>query len=524
MSVSTSPFCAATVRLDATGSGVLDGLRLGVKDVFDIAGHVTGFGSPDWQRTHAAAEHNAAAVAALLAAGAQMTGITVTDEMTYSLNGENWHYGTPPNPRAPGRIPGGSSSGSVSAVASDLIDIGLGTDCGGSVRLPASYCGVYGMRPSHGRVTTAGLAPLAQSFDTVGWFASSADHLKRVGTVLLGDDAAPQPPQRLVIASDLFAQLGEAERSALAPALARLCAQFSEVVDVHVANEHQDELMLAFRILQGAEIWAAHGAWITREQPQFGPGIAERFQGAAKIRESDTAPAQRVRDAFRLRLATILTPGTMLCLPSAPGVAPELNTPGDQLEVFRSKAMRMLCIAGMSGAPQVSVPATTLEGLPLGLSLMMAPGADQALLDFVLAHEVRDAGPGQPEINRPEVLAEVQAVFARYEHALVHNEVAVLDHLFLDSAHTLRYGVAENLYGYAQIRAFRAGRPSVGLMRDLHNTVITTYGRDSATACTEFTRANSSRIGRQTQTWIRTDCGWKVVAAHVSLMDAPPPK
>lgn len=521
MTQPSSPFCIDSVSLAPTGSGLLDGLRLGVKDVFDVAGHVTGFGSPDWQRSHPAAQQTAPVIDALLNAGAHMVGLTVTDELTYSLNGENWHYGTPPNPRAAGRIPGGSSSGSASAVAADQVDVALGTDCGGSVRLPASFCGIYGIRTSHARVTSEGLLPLAYGFDTVGWFASSADHLRRVGAVLLGDDVAPVAPQRLVIATDLLAQLGSAEQASLQPSIDRFKQQFSAVTELSIGNADPDELMRAFRILQGAQIWAEHGDWVRREKPQLGPGIAQRFENASKISAAEVAQAQLVRDAFCRHLDSILTPGTVLCLPSAPGIAPLLNTPAAEMGDFRSKAMRFLCFAGMSGTPQISIPVTDLNGCPLGLSLMMARGADQTLLDFVAATDVRDATVGRPEINRPEVLAEVRAAFFRYEKALVNNELAVLDDLFLDSDQTVRYGVGENLYGFEQIKAFRAARPSVGLMRDLHNTVITSYGDACATASTEFTRAGNNSIGRQTQTWIRTPNGWKVVAAHVSLMPAP---
>ena len=127
------------------------------------------------------------------------------------------------------------------------------------------------------------------------------------------------------------------------------------------------------------------------------------------------------------------------------------------------------------------------------------------------------------DINLPDIVAEVTAAFARYEKALVTNDVGVLDELFWDSPHTLRYGGTENLYGYDAIRAFRAGRSSQGLARELMHTVITTYGRDFATANTEFRRTGAVRTGRQSQTWLRTPAGWRVVSAHVSLLDAPPP-
>ncbi|EJN08541.1 oxalurate catabolism protein HpxZ [Herbaspirillum sp. YR522] len=122
------------------------------------------------------------------------------------------------------------------------------------------------------------------------------------------------------------------------------------------------------------------------------------------------------------------------------------------------------------------------------------------------------------EVNHPQVLAEVEAAFGRYEVALTTNQVEVLDELFLDSPHTVRYGATENLVGMEQIRAFRVGRSPSNLMRDLRNTVITTYGRDYAVANTEFTRDGDARIGRQSHTWLRLPQGWRIVAAHVSLM------
>ena len=513
-------FCLPLVTLAPTGTGCLDGLRLAVKDVFDVAGHVTGCGNPDWQRTHAPASVTASAVAALLASGATLVGKTVTDELAYSLSGENAHYGTPVNPSAPGRIPGGSSSGSASAVAADLADVALGTDCGGSVRIPASFCGLYGMRPTHGRVASDGLVALAPSFDTVGWFAASADHLQRVGAVLLGDDPAPAVPHTLLIARDLFDRLDAPTRAALQPALARLRATFGSVEEVDVCGGEAMPLMQAFRTLQAAEIWAEHGQWILQAAPSFGPGVRERFAAAAQVEAASVTQAQARRDALRARMRLLLPPGTLLCLPSAPGIAPALGASAASMEAFRSQAMQLLCIAGLAGLPQVSVPVTQLAGCPLGLSLMGAAGSDRALLERIVAHDLRDnATPAS--VNLPEVVAEVQAAFARYEQALVGNQVAVLDHLFWDSEQTVRYGATENLVGSAQIRTFRATRPSTGLMRTLQHTVITTFGRDAATACTEFSRAGSARIGRQTQTWIRTDAGWKVVAAHVSMIDPP---
>ncbi|MDH5535005.1 MAG: amidase family protein, partial [Betaproteobacteria bacterium] len=195
-------FCRHThATMKGSGTGGLAGTTFAAKDIYNIAGHKTGFGSPDWLTTHEAATATAPVVQRLLDAGANLIGKTHTDEMAYSLNGENPHYGTPINPNAPGRIPGGSSNGSAAAVAGGLCDFALGSDTGGSVRAPASFCGIFGVRPTHGRILLDGVCPLAPSFDTVGWFARDAALLERVGQVLLNDNE-PGVPGRLLLAQD----------------------------------------------------------------------------------------------------------------------------------------------------------------------------------------------------------------------------------------------------------------------------------------------------------------------------------
>src|ERR1700688_2543852 len=221
------------VALEGIPTGRLLGCSFAVKDVFDLAGYRTGNGHPRWLETHPPGERTASAVERLLAAGARMAGKTYCDEMTYSINGENVHYGTPVNPKAPGRIPGGSSSGSASAVSGDLVNFALGTDCGGSVRIPASYCGIYGIRTTHGLVPADGVVPLAVSFDTVGWFARTSSLMKRVGTVLL-TATKPFVPKRLLIATDAFAALDPEITAALTPALEKVTASIAKTDRVNV--------------------------------------------------------------------------------------------------------------------------------------------------------------------------------------------------------------------------------------------------------------------------------------------------
>jgi amidase len=373
------------VAAEGSSAGPLFGTTFAIKDVFDIAGHITGNGHPLWFKTHSAANRTAPCVERMLAAGARLFGKTYCDEMTYSINGENVHYGTPVNPRAFGRIPGGSSSGSAVAVAGGLVDFALGTDCGGSIRIPASYCGIYGLRTSHGLVPTDGVIPLAAGFDTVGWFARSTSMMRRVGTVLL-PAAGPFVPRRLLIAADALAPVEPPIADALAPTIDTVAASFSKVSRVKVYTGDPAEWRTIFTVLQGAEIWAQHGAWISRYQPEFGPGIRERFARAASITAADVAAAMPAREAVARHLDALLGDDALLCLPTAPGIAPRLNTPAAELETFRARAFALLSIAGLARLPQISVPAGASESCPIGLSIIGPRCSDRGMLDWAAGH------------------------------------------------------------------------------------------------------------------------------------------
>ncbi|MGA2817154.1 MAG: amidase [Xanthobacteraceae bacterium] len=376
-------FCRHThVALDGAPDGPLRGLTFAAKDVFDIAGHRTGNGNPVWLDTHAPTERTASAVECVLAAGASMVGKTHTDELAYSLNGENVHYGTPTNPRAPERIPGGSSSGSAAAVAGGLVDFALGTDCGGSVRLPASYCGIYGIRTTHGLVPADGVADLAASFDTVGWFARDAKTMLRVGDVML--PAAPAfVPKRLLIAQDAFAFAGAEIADALAVAVMRLKTALSDHRPVEVYTGDPAAWSEIFRILQGDEIRRKHGAWIDAHNPSFGPGIAERFRWTRTIDPTEVERMRPRREEVARHMDALLGDDALLCLPTAPGIAPKLATPAGELEVFRARAFALLSIAGLARLPQLSLPLGTMAGCPLGISLIAPRGRDRGLLRWV---------------------------------------------------------------------------------------------------------------------------------------------
>ena len=379
-------FCRHThVAVKGRGAGSLANLVFGVKDIYDIAGHKTGFGSPDWLATHAPARRTAPAVEALLEAGADVVGKTQTDELTYSLAGENAHYGTPINVNAPGRIPGGSSSGSAAAVAGGLVDFALGSDTGGSVRAPASFCGIYGIRPTPGRISLEGACPLAPSFDTCGWFARDPVLLERVGRVLLGDTSQGKPGA-VLIADDAFEIAGETVTNALRPALNRISSLIGKPAQVTLSSEGLSRWSLIFRVLQGAEIWAQHGEWVTTVKPALGPGVKERIEWTSTIAAEDVDMAREKRAAIARRMDALLAGNAVMIVPTTPGIAPLRDRPQEEMNDFRHRALSLLCVAGLARLPQLSLPFASMDGCPLGISLIAARGNDMLLL--ALAREL----------------------------------------------------------------------------------------------------------------------------------------
>jgi amidase len=367
-------------------TGPLAGLTFGVKDFIDIAGHVTGAGNPRWLETHAPAQQTAPCVTVLLAAGASMIGKTISDELAYSLNGDNVHYGTPLNSAAPDRVPGGSSNGSASAVAAGLCDFALGTDSGGSVRIPASYCGLFGIRTTHGLMRLDGVVPFQPSFDVLGWFTRDATLFAEVGRALL--PAAPRglpPLRRLLHSVDAEAETDAPSLAALTPALAATARHFGAAEPVRVAPDGLEAWRALFRQVSAAEVWSVLGAWIEEARPILGPAIAERFAFARDASRQDPAPGQAARAVISRRLRDLLGEDGVLLLPTAPGPAPLLKASGEAVESFRQRAQRLTCIAGLGGLPQVTMPAAAIDGAPLGLSLIGPHGRDIDLLALAAA-------------------------------------------------------------------------------------------------------------------------------------------
>jgi len=366
--------------------GKLSALTFAVKELYYVKGFVTGAGNPHWKNTHPVAQTTAPAVELLLNEGAMLIGKTISDEMAFSLDGENAHYGTPLNSKCPNRIPGGSSSGSAAAVAGGLVDFALGTDTAGSMRIPASYCGIYGFRPTHGAISLKGVHPMAPSFDTAGWFARTPEMLTRVGSVLLGSEIPEFKVDRFVIARDLFDTKEPGIASKYEAFIQRLSGIQSpsglpvEILEAELGKPDFSTWIDALRNIQWWELNQAHGAWISQNLDTFGEEIRGRLEKISSVTRDEMEEKRLVRKQLIGQIESILSPGTLIVFPTAPGIAPLKGRSIDEARASRTRTMRHTCIAAVAGLPQVSMPLLEQDGCPLGISFMGARGQDGQLL------------------------------------------------------------------------------------------------------------------------------------------------
>ncbi|SFJ77165.1 amidase [Cellulomonas sp. KH9] len=376
-------------------AGPLARRAVAVKDLFAVAGQRVGAGNPTWLAGADVAVSHATAVDRLLAAGADVRGVARTDELAYSLAGTNAHSGTPPNPRAPGRVPGGSSSGSAAAVALGQADVGLGTDTGGSIRVPASYQGLFGVRTTHGAVATTGLVPLAPTFDTVGWLTRDADLLAEVGDVLLPPGTTDARSGRLVVSDALLA--------AAQDDVATRVAAFADAAGATPTDRWDDVDLGAwaevFRVLQAWEAWSSHGDWVRAHPGALGADVAGRFAVASTVTDAAGRAAGAARESIRTRIVDLVG-DDVLVLPATPSVAPRPDPA--ELDAVRAATLRLTCVAGLGGLPAVVLPAHRGTGpgdlppvgrqapQPVGVCLVAAPGRDRDLL--ALARDLATSG------------------------------------------------------------------------------------------------------------------------------------
>lgn len=378
----SAPVAGEARRVQAPIGAPLGGLTLAVKDVFDVAGLPTHAGSPHWRTDPHPPAETASAVAALLDCGAALTGKTVCCELAFSLMGRNAHYPRPLNHAAPDRLTGGSSSGSAAAVGWGEADVATGTDTGGSIRAPASFCGLMGLRTTYGRVPMAGCVPLAPSFDTGGWFARDPAIYRATALASLEGPHAPlssEPRARSLAALDALVD----------PAATSEWARISDVALASLAPPMPldigaclDDLYWCFRRLQAVEAWAMHGPHVQTRGVGMNADVRVRFEWGRSVTPPEHGAALELRRAFAAWLTDELEPDDVLVLPTMPGPAPMADSDDEALGDMRERALRLLCIAGLAGLPQISIPLGAVDGAPFGLSLIGGRNTDVALIDL----------------------------------------------------------------------------------------------------------------------------------------------
>jgi amidase len=375
------------IVIQGAADGPLAGMTFAAKDLFDVRGTVTGSGNPDWARTHAPARRSAWVVERLLAAGATLVGKTITDEISLGLLGINRFHGTPTNPRAPDLVPGGSSSGSASAVAGGLVDTALGTDSGGSVRTPASFTGIYGLRPTHGHIPVAGMATQSPTFDTAGFFARDAATFARVGAVLLDASMAGALPEELLVATDCFGIADLVVRDSLHPVLRLLAGFFDRSRETTLAVEGIEHWAGQQRTLQSFEFGRTFADWIDVTNPCFSFEVAGALANAAAITDEQVIAPRVFREDVRARVDALLDGRRVLCLPTSPILPIRRDARLSEMRTAVRRIIDLTAIAGLTGLPQVNLPLAQCRGVPVGISLIGWRGSDLTLLALASAIE-----------------------------------------------------------------------------------------------------------------------------------------
>ncbi len=390
MDIKTSKAFVEEFTVKPYKNGNLDGLTFAVKDNINLKGHKTSYGSMPWGDLHKESLYHALCVEQLLTEGATCVGKTIADEFTYSLTGEGSFWDTALNGNAPDRVPGGSSSGSASAVSCGVVDFSLGTDSAGSVRVPASFCGVPGMRPSMHRISEAGVIPFMPSTSTVGAFARDLDTLDRVMRVLLcSEDRKTEAVKRLYILTDVLDMADEPVQRAFEKSLSDInrntdlsikSVSLSEIagqpIDLFTCNRK------ALRILQTAEFGNTVGEWIEQNNPELGESFGGAYTFIRNFNRSDLNRALFLAARLRQRISGFLEKGELFVYPTTPVLAPLKGTLDDpeRISDFYNRTMAVSSFAGVGRIPELSLPVGRSDGVPIGLSLAGAVQQDEFVL------------------------------------------------------------------------------------------------------------------------------------------------
>ena len=360
-------------------NGNLKNLKFVLKDMCDVKNIKTSCGNPDFYKACEPAKKHAEFLSNILSEGAILEGITICDEFFYSVIGENSHYGTPKNLNAPNCVPGGSSSGSAAALTTDLFDFSIGSDTGGSVRVPASFCGLLGIRPTHGRINANGVYPMAPSFDTIGWFSNNIKTFQKIGEVLLDKNENENITfNQFVIAEDLLELVDTDIKNQFDSYYKEL---HPNIKHIRLSKFSKSEIADNFRILQAGEIKEHVIPWIEKNKPKISLEINSRIEMASEILPLEIDAAKTFRQEIISEINNSLPEGDIAIFPTTPFSAPKCGQSDQDLGSDRKKIMEMTSIAGMTSRPQISIPKFKGKTGPVGISILGWQYSDEILLN-----------------------------------------------------------------------------------------------------------------------------------------------
>ena len=375
--------CDANMNQIFNGSGVLDGYSFSAKDLFDLKGHIKSNGHKRALDVIQPSQHTSPSLLALMNAGGKLLGLTNCDEFFYSLTGLESTFKQPNNWINKKFVTGGSSSGAAASVGFDLVDFALGSDTGGSIRVPASFCGLFGFRPTHGRVSSAGMTELAPSLDTLGWLTKKPDLLSKVGSVLLDNFSREKKEiKRVLLIEDLFS-LCTNEITCNSLIWTKRLEKNFDLKMVELKNIDFRNVITDFQIIQGWEAKNGIVKFIKKHGFKLRKNIQERINFADSITENEFKKANINRNNFKEEINAILEKDYLAIFPTTPMPALNKKTINSELSLFRKKIHHFTCMAGMTGRPQISIPLDLKIPKPFGISVLGGLNEDEQIISFV---------------------------------------------------------------------------------------------------------------------------------------------
>ena len=366
-----------------TASGNLNKYSFSAKDLFDLRGHIKSNGHKGSLTKFEPCNDTSPLISSLLNEGAKLIGLTNCDEFFYSLTGVESSFQQPQNWINEVLVPGGSSSGAAASVGFDLVDFALGSDTGGSIRVPASFCSLFGIRPTHGRVSTNGMTALAPSLDTLGWLTKKPELLSKVGKILLRNYKKESDKINKVFLLDNLFKLSTEEISLNIKIWSKKLENDFDLDITSLSTIDFQRTIMDFQIIQGWEAKNGIVKFIKKNNLKLRKNIQERINFADSITESEYKKANKNRYEFKQRINSILEDGCVAIFPTTPMPALNKGKINQELSIFRKKIHNFTCVSGLTGRPQISLPINLKHPQPFGVSILGGLNKDEQLISMV---------------------------------------------------------------------------------------------------------------------------------------------